>query len=813
MRPLRLVLDGFGSYRHETEIDFTDVDFFALVGPTGSGKSTVIDALCFALYGTVPRWDNEKEVRNALAPSANACNVTLIFELAGQRYVAARSLQRDKRGQVSTKAARLERLDPGIPADAPLTEILEASAEAIADRPDQVKACVQELLGLSYEHFTQSVLLPQGGFSDFLRATPANRQRLLVELLAFGVYKDIGQRARERAQRAEDRGKIDQDARGQLSDVTEEAERAARQRLEALTELTKTVETSLTTLAELDRQATVARQLAADTGNEARLLAALRMPADVPDLARQITEADAVIDRAKARRDEAETAAAQAADVRAGLPDKAAAQQHLANHALRRELIHDAEQEQAALAACQATEEQLTARLREADEAVGVARRALDATQQAHAADSLAQHVHAGDTCPVCLQAIETIQPRQTPANLTAAEADVDKTTAAQVKARAAEQGAAKATAAARSRLDGIEVRLAKAAQVMDGVPAEDELNQQLAAISTADEAAASTRKEAASRQVELAAAEKSRTALGAAEQRARADLSLARDKLVGLGAPAVGPAGLAQAWTAFTGWAQAEHARRAAQLPELTETADKLQQQFQQDVAALAGLLAEHGIDDIDPVSRIPAAVAERRVRAESALGRITEDRKKAARLDQDIAARKEEAQVAGLLGKLLKANEFERWLCSEALDSLVTEASATLMELSGGQYELDRNDYNELVVIDYEDAGTSRPVHTLSGGETFQASLALALALSRQVIGLSAGRRELNSMFLDEGFGTLDSDTLETVAATLERLAADSDRMVGVITHVSELAERVPVRYLVSRTGGTSTVVRERA
>ena len=60
MRPLRLIIDGFGSYRAETEIDFTDVDFFALVGPTGAGKSTVIDALCFALYGTVPRWETRK---------------------------------------------------------------------------------------------------------------------------------------------------------------------------------------------------------------------------------------------------------------------------------------------------------------------------------------------------------------------------------------------------------------------------------------------------------------------------------------------------------------------------------------------------------------------------------------------------------------------------------------------------------------------------------------------------------------------------------------------------------------------------------
>ena len=79
------------------------------------------------------------------------------------------------------------------------------------------------------------------------------------------------------------------------------------------------------------------------------------------------------------------------------------------------------------------------------------------------------------------------------------------------------------------------------------------------------------------------------------------------------------------------------------------------------------------------------------------------------------------------------------------------------------------------------YQDAAAIRPVHTLSGGETFQASLALALAMSRQVVQLSAGVRDLNSMFLDEGFGTLDPETLDTVATTLERLAADKDRMVG--------------------------------
>ena len=100
---------------------------------------------------------------------------------------------------------------------------------------------------------------------------------------------------------------------------------------------------------------------------------------------------------------------------------------------------------------------------------------------------------------------------------------------------------------------------------------------------------------------------------------------------------------------------------------------------------------------------------------------------------------------------------------------------------------------------------------MRTLSGGETFQASLALALALSSQISALAtAGAARLDSIFLDEGFGTLDAETLEVVATTLEALA-QGDRMVGVVTHVAELAERVPVRFRVARNARTSTVTRE--
>src|SRR5690348_2115496 len=176
MRPLRLLLDGFGSYREPADIDFSGVEFFALVGPTGSGKSTVIDGLCFALYGTVPRWGRENVIAQALAPAANACRVCLVFEAAGQRYGIVRALTRDKKGLVHTREARLERLDRQVSPSAPLQDVLAASVASLAGGPDEVKAQVQDILGLTYEHFTQSVLLPQGRFSEFLHAKPADRQ-------------------------------------------------------------------------------------------------------------------------------------------------------------------------------------------------------------------------------------------------------------------------------------------------------------------------------------------------------------------------------------------------------------------------------------------------------------------------------------------------------------------------------------------------------------------------------------------------------------------------------------------------------------
>src|SRR5947209_4135435 len=167
MRPLRLDLHGFTVFREPTTVDFTDTDFFALVGPTGSGKSTILDAICFALYGTVPRWSDRRSVANALAPSAAEARVRLVFEAAGARYAATRVVRRDGKGRISTTHAGLEllprgfdlsTLDTGLrderrlaaPAQVPVREL----GEPLAGTPAELERAVQEAVGLPYEQFT-----------------------------------------------------------------------------------------------------------------------------------------------------------------------------------------------------------------------------------------------------------------------------------------------------------------------------------------------------------------------------------------------------------------------------------------------------------------------------------------------------------------------------------------------------------------------------------------------------------------------------------------------------------------------------------
>ena len=192
MRPVRLDMDGFASFRDKTVLDFSDADFFTLVGATGAGKSTVIDAITFALYGTVPRWNDQRMITPALAPTATRGVVRLVFDADGQRYAVAREARRSggKTSRVSMHASRLERLhDP---------DDLDGEGDVLAAESEVTKA-VENLLGLSYDHFTTCVALPQGEFAEFLHATPGDRQDILSSLLGYQLYDELQSRANSRA--------------------------------------------------------------------------------------------------------------------------------------------------------------------------------------------------------------------------------------------------------------------------------------------------------------------------------------------------------------------------------------------------------------------------------------------------------------------------------------------------------------------------------------------------------------------------------------------------------------------------------------
>ncbi|HEY3753793.1 MAG TPA: SMC family ATPase [Pseudonocardiaceae bacterium] len=809
MRPLRLMLDGFGSYREYTEIDLSDVDFFVLTGPTGSGKSTIIDALCFALYGTVPRWGKGNVIRNALAPSTAECRVCLVFEAAGARYAAARQLRRDARGQVHTKEARLDRLDGSVPTDAELIKVLEAVVESVAEGPDDVAAGVTELLGIGYEHFTQCVLLPQGRFAEFLQAKPAERQDLLIELLAYGVYEQVGQRARERGRDATARLTAAEGRLAETPEVADDEIKAAEQRVTDLAALVEPVDDAVTQMQALREQWTDANRDARQAREQLAALAELSMPAGVTELAERLATADALIaeqDRQRVRAEAAETEAEQDC---AGRPELAVLTGWRDSHARAAESGAELESFRTTRTEADAAEKALVAAVGDAELALADAEERARRIDLEHRAAALAADLHEGEPCPVCRQTVGTLPHHDVSADVDGARAAVD--TARKALAVAGKQQAAgvKRAATARAAVAAAEQQSAKlTAQLTDAPPAA-ELAAAIAERQAADAALAKARSAVRAARTGVDKATADRAALAQTEQRAWSELRASRDRFVALRAPAV-EGDLASAWRLLVDWAAEQRTLLGARANELDAAEIDLRDRGRAAATALTLLLNEHGIDVSAGAARAPVELATHRERADRDHTDLLARRKAAAELVAEVDRHRKDKEVADMLGQLLRSNQFEAWLCTEALDSLVLEASQTLMQLSAGQYELHRGDKNDLVVIDHNDAGTYRPVNTLSGGETFQASLALALALSRQVVGLSGGKRDLNSMFLDEGFGTLDETTLDTVAATLERLAQETDRMVGIVTHVPALAERVPVQFAVVRHGASSSVSR---
>ena len=179
----------------------------------------------------------------------------------------------------------------------------------------------------------------------------------------------------------------------------------------------------------------------------------------------------------------------------------------------------------------------------------------------------------------------------------------------------------------------------------------------------------------------------------------------------------------------------------------------------------------------------------------------------------EEKLQAAQTEEKLAAELRKLLGA-EFTDFLSQGAVEALMRDAGVHLQRLTNGRYSFDiayKRRTIELQIVDHEDHRRTRPTHSLSGGETFLASLAIALALSQGFRAIATGKAAQTStecLILDEGFGTLDREGLQLVTETLQELRGEEGRIVGIITHVEEVAAAMPMRVDIHKSSQSSTI-----
>lgn len=801
MRPIRLELEGFTAFREPTVVDLEGVELFAFTGPTGAGKSSLVDAIVFALYGSVPRYDDRRLVAPAISQGSAEARVRLDFTVDGRLFTAVRVVRRTKTG-ATTKEARLETED----------------GRVLAGNEKELGREVESLLGLAYDHFCKCVVLPQGRFADLLHDKPEARQELLVELLDLGVYRRMGQLARQRAAEARLRSEAVDARLAALAWATPEARTQLALRADALRLLVADIEAELPVLEELTRRI----DALAASGRAARervlVLSGVEKPDGVTDLAAAVAEADEGLLATRQAELAAEESTAAAEHRLKELPARAAL-----DDLLRRRQLHDGHLEQ------QAKGERLLVELLDheaaardaldgAMDAAARAERSLEAAQRTHRAHAVAADLVAGEPCPVCRQVVVELPPLELPADLQVARQAVDDARRTLDRAQAEHRAAERERHRVDDKLASIATELADLAAELEGAVDFATARLQLDEVAEAEHALE------AARQAETAARRSRRQAderlagRRREEAAARVAFDRARDRvlptaaaagLLDTGAPPARTDDLAADWAALVEWVTAEAARHTLLADQCRREADEVEAERLRRLAARDERCAAL---DVATAGRSPRdAVVDALVRSESELTRIDEAIAEAERHRDEAAELRTRAAVATDLGRHLAASGFEKWLLDEALVMLVQGATEILHDLTDGQYSLDLDSRTRnFTVVDHRNADQVRSARTLSGGETFLASLALALALADRLALLAArGSARLESILLDEGFGSLDPGTLDVVASAIEELGAQG-RMVGLISHVAELAERVPVRFVVAKTGAGATVER---
>lgn len=776
MRPRELMVEGFGPYKSRQTLNFQDLDLFAISGPTGAGKSSLVDAITYALYGRIYRLGTEVKdfISQDQGTERPRMMVSLEFEVDGRTYRIVRTT------------------GESTPAQVQLEELRGSEWRALEGRARQANQYIERLIGLDFDAFTKSVVLPQNEFHRFLSGRPEERRAILDQLLSLGLFETLRQRASQEGRNCQaDAARIAQELSTTYAEATPDRARALRQELKTARQHLAKQQTRVEVLKE-------GHGLAAALRDAAKAQTAAQTRRD--DAAGRVARAEADLASGS---DAIEPLRRQAAELRQrveAMPYDAGEHQKLiraeagaAALAQARKDVQTWEEQvekgKARLTQDLAAEQAARAALEDAEAAVEAARTALEEARRHNLAAALRSGLKPGDACPVCGQPIGEL-PRIDATDVRAAEDALDRAEAAVRTRRAGVDEAARRTAETAAKLGTSRERLQEAIQRVEGG------RKALVELLGPGEAEGAQVDGLRARLGELERLRKEREDLNRQRDEAERKLHEHEQRLAGArGQLDAAREELARVEEEARDLAAAFDAARtplAAWIDRAGRT--DLKKAFDRG-ADLAQTLEQ----ELETAREAASDARERVALLESQAGALDERIQRAKELRHEHRRLTERGRLAEELARLLRADRLPAFIRTEALRALAAAGSERLAFLSGDRYGLEVEG-QEFLVVDRWNAGETRSVRTLSGGETFLASLALALALAERLPELAATGRDtrLESLFLDEGFGALDAETLEVAGQALDRLRSE-ERLVGVITHVEELAERLPARVRV--------------
>lgn len=919
MRPLHLTVCAFGPYAEVQALDFSRLGtsgLYLITGDTGAGKTTLFDAITYALYGTASGAHREAGMlRSQYAAPETPTYVELTFTYRDKEYTVRRSpeyLRPKKSGTgFTTQSAAAQ---------------LQLPDGKILDKPKEVDAAIRSLIGVDAEQFSQVAMIAQGDFLKLLMAGTRERQGIFRSIFNTGLYVTLQNRLSEDYKEVwkqwnDALKSIRQYIDGIVCDPTSEyaplvykaqhGELPTGEVVELLDTLLQEDESSLDALNEELKalEAALESAVALLTKAQARertekalavalvqqqekaaLLEVLRAKRDAE--AANAPQRDALLSRitllssslgeydrleelrAKAAKAEKELersrlAGAKAQETHTQLTmeleqlrrerqEKASADAEIQNITTRRQQVleqkekmrlllrqvRELKQQEEILAEVQGVYLQAANRAEALNRQYEQANRAfLDAQ-----AGIMAQSLQEGLPCPVCGSASHPA-----PAKLSAAAP-----TQAQVKQHKLNADRAAEDAAECSRhANEQKGKVSSAAQALTA-----EIEALFGAVSpeaAADLATAA--RDSLTKEAEALA--QWLTELEKAKQRALELDALIPEKEAALAAAAASVSKCLETTTALTTTvqeltAQAQtlaqklefesrdaameqvmlakqaHAKAVAALDKCNEDfarCDRELSTLKGTIEQLTAGLAQEEIPELSLLDTQKQSLTEEKQvlleRLSKLSTRLTVNRTSRKQLlsrQKELAALEEKMTWLRALSNTANGNisgkeklMLETYVQTTYFDRILQRATVRLMKMTAGQYDLVRktDPQNkksqsglELDVIDHYN-GTRRSVKTLSGGEAFKASLALALGLSDEV-QMSTGIR-LDTLFVDEGFGSLDPESLEQAYRTLADLT-EGNRLVGIISHVADLKEKIDrqIQITKSRTGGSKAVIR---